>query len=241
MSPTDQMMSDADRDPALDALLRDPGGPMADADALFAALEQQVEASEKKPAGWLKSRSTPTRRLIAFGAFALVAAYAVMSARDDLGSYPIEQLVVSIGALLVLLGMSLVLAIRPLHEPALPTWKLGSLAGAAVLATVALAFLPGLGETTPAGASLFAMASPCMYMGLALGLPVYAIARIVDRGTRLAGVLAASAAGLTGNLFLQMHCPIDDPGHGLVGHASVVAIFVGGAFLIRLVERRLRS
>jgi len=65
-------------------------------------------------------------------------------------------------------------------------------------------------------------------------------ARLLDRGAH-AGLgrrlLAAAAAGLAADLALELHCPIDDPGHLLAGHAAVGVALAAACALLRRVPR----
>jgi hypothetical protein len=69
-----------------------------------------------------------------------------------------------------------------------------------------------------------------------LGLPVLLVAFAVRRaevdGAAL-GALAGVAAGLTGNLALQVHCPITHTAHLLIGHATLIIVLGTAAFLWR--------
>jgi hypothetical protein len=76
------------------------------------------------------------------------------------------------------------------------------------------------------------MAGACMGFGLLLGVPVYALLRLVDRGNAFGSLIAASAAGLAGNFVLKAHCAIETTGHVLLGHASVAVLFVVGLGLV---------
>ena len=76
------------------------------------------------------------------------------------------------------------------------------------------------------------MAGACMGVGLLLGVPVYALLRLVDRGNALGSLVAAAAAGVAGNFVLKAHCPIAGATHELFGHASVALVFVVGLGLV---------
>ena len=64
------------------------------------------------------------------------------------------------------------------------------------------------------------MVGACMGVGLLLGIPVYALLRLVDRGNALGNLVAAAAAGVAGNFVLKAHCAIPGTSHELLGHAS---------------------
>jgi len=71
-----------------------------------------------------------------------------------------------------------------------------------------------------------------MGVGLLLGVPVYALLRLVDRGNALGNLVAAAAAGVAGNFVLKAHCSIPGTSHELLGHASVALVFVLGLGLV---------
>lgn len=239
----------SERDPDLEALLgADSRGAIeaADLDAMFSAVRGRVEAADRRPAFFLRSRPTWLRRAMALAAFVVVGVISGLGApRPDLAEYPIGRMAIELAALGVLLGTSLWLTVRPLHEPAMSRGKLWALAGLALASTLVLALLPQAHAHLPTGATgdrpLLAHAMPCMGFGLALGLPVYAIARLLDRGARLGALMAGVAAGLAGNFALQLHCPIAASDHLMAGHVTVLLAFVVGVLLVGGVERRLRG
>jgi len=212
-----------------------------DLQGLLSSVESQLTQSESGTGGWLKSRSTGTRRALALGSFLALAGFALLAMRGrGVADLPAWAIGVCLGSLGLLIALSLWVALRPLQAPALSNGKVGALALLSVGCAVIVAFVPEMAQASADGAA-HAMASPCMYMGLLIGLPVYALARVLDRGSRLSSVLAASAAGLTGNFVLALNCPIHSAEHMLVGHASVVLIFLLGVFAVHTVESRLRQ
>jgi hypothetical protein len=245
MTAAQNEIPDLERDSDLDALLADAGPPAAlDLDEMFEGVDQGIERSDGSLRGWLQSRSTAVRRCLSLASLAVIVVVAVViTPRSDMASLG-PAFFGSLAALAVLVGLCLWVALRPVHQPALSTTKIVALAGVSLGATVLFALVP-MARSQPDvlghGAHVLAGASPCMYMGLLLGLPGYVIARLLARGTPLASVLAAAAAGLAGNFFLQAHCPMQEPMHNLVGHASVAVLFVGGALLIRSFERRMAT
>ena len=210
-----------------------------DLQSLLSSMESQLTQSESGTGGWLKSRSTGTRRALSFGSFLALAGLALLRMRGrGVADLPAWAVGVCLGSLGVLIALSLWTALRPLQAPALSHGKVGALALLSVGCAVIVAFVPGLAQTSAAGTAH--AAAPCMYAGLLFGLPVYALARVLDRGPRLSSILAASAAGLTGNFILALDCPNHGREHMLVGHASVVLIFLLGVFAVHAVESRLR-
>ncbi len=235
-------------DPELDGLLAAAGDgsgaglDRSDLDAMFEAVEERVSATKGKPLPWLKSRSTLVRRVLALGSFAVIfaaiAAGTPAANWEKLGS---GQMIAALIALFVLMVATLMVALRPLHKPELPRPWLLSLAAGSVVATFVLAVTVHGPSAHQHVGELLAGATPCMYFGLFAGVPVYGMARLLDRGTYLGPLLAAAAAGLTGNFMLQLHCPMSDPMHNIAGHASVALIFVGGILLLESIVRRLRK
>ena len=123
---------------------------------------------------------------------------------------------------------------RPLHRPALDGWRRVAFPALCVVATFGLVLIPGLVGRAGSGVEtgLLAHATPCATYGFALGLPVYALLRLLDRGDSLGRLHAACAAGLAGNVVLELHCPIAGNPHRIVGHAMVLVIYVGGMMLV---------
>lgn len=218
-----------------------------DPDALFHEVKGRIEQSSRQPAWWLRSRSTLVRRAIAVLAFAVLAAFGLVAVpRPDMGVYPMARMVLSLAALGLLLLVSVHQALRPVHVPSLPRAKAWLLVGGALLATLVVTALPPAHASHPAslggtGEELLSRAAPCFYFGILFGLPVFAVVRVLDRGSVLSAVLAACAAGLTANFVLQAHCPITAPEHNVVAHFGVAAIFVAGVALVDWLLRRRRG
>ncbi|MFO0692272.1 MAG: hypothetical protein U0230_01830 [Polyangiales bacterium] len=236
-------------DPALGAELdraREGDAPGKDElDALFASIEQATRDADRSPRMRLRAAPTSVRRAIAIASFVAIAIFTYATAgRTDLALYPLGRFVAECLAYATLLGTSLALALRPQHVPSLPRPVVSLFTAATLLATVALAVAP-----PPHHLPLFLVEGfhaswtdglPCLYIGLLLGLPVYFLARVLDRGTPLSSVLAAASAGLMGNLALELHCPSVDARHRLVGHASVGFVFLACLGIAYLVERAIR-
>ncbi len=215
-----------------------------DTAAAFARLTDRI-AEERTLEGWLVSRPTWLRRLVA--GLTVVAATlfgVVFLQRPDLDAYPVTRMLLSIGLLAALLLFSLGTSLRPLHEKALPPWSVAATVVAIVLLSFGLAITPTHYAPDPAHlpeGPEWVHAVRCLYFGALVGLPVYVVGRLLDR-TRDSSraLLAAGAAGLTGQLVLLLHCPIGEPGHLVSGHASVVALFFVLVWAVVRIERRMR-
>ena len=207
-----------------------PGAQNGDLEQMFAQVCGQCADEDKSVGGFLRSRPTAIRRLIAFIAFAGILVVAVLTKPLPDGAIT-GAWIASSAAFVALLVVTLFAAIRPLYVATLPRTT-GYLLGAlTIAATVAAALLPLADAHASSGGSL-PHPSVCLGMGLLIGLPVYALLRIIDRGNPLGGLVAAAAAGLGGNLFLQMHCPTGDSTHLLMGHATVAIMFVMGLGIV---------
>jgi hypothetical protein len=215
----------------------DREAPSADYAAMLERVEEDIAAAEARPAFWLETRATWARRAMgALSALAVVLLFGVAMTKRDLGALSPLHLGVALGALGVLLAASVHQALRPLHRPPLPAWArigLGALTLAATF-TLALFPVPDAHALSPASGP---WVSPCLFYGLLAGLPVYLALRLLDRSAGHAPLLASCAAGLAGNLALQLHCPRSDPQHLMLGHFSVALVFIAGLALLHLLLR----
>lgn len=248
MSEEPHLEGDPGPDPDLSSYGEGSGPLELDTDALFQDVQGRIQQSSRQPAWWLRGRSTAVRRGIAVLTFAALATFGVLAMpRPDMGVYPMARMVLSLAALGLLALVSLHQALRPLHQPALRRAGGWLLVGGALLATLVVTALPPAHQAHPAslggtGDVLISRAAPCLYVGLLLGLPVFALVRLLDRGSVLSAVLAACAAGLTANFLLQVHCPITATEHNVVAHFGVALLFVAGVGLVDwLVSRRRRG
>lgn len=234
------MTSPSDRpDDGLGARLRelDPSGAPESGplfEEMFSEMKARCDASDRTLAGFLRSRSTAMRRTIVLSVFAVLAVagwFAFPLIGEDGRSI---QWTASLVAFCVLLVLAMFMVTRPVHLPAIPRWQSLCLVCVAVGATVVAAFWPvpaALAATTHDHPGGF-MAGACMGVGLLLGVPVYALLRLVDRGNALGNLVAAAAAGVAGNFVLKAHCSIAGTSHELLGHASVALVFVVGLGLV---------
>ena len=207
-------------------------------DQMFSSVKARCDKSDRTLAGFLRSRSTTTRRLLALSILAGLAiigwfAFPLVGAEGRT-----IQWTTSLVAFLVLLVLAMFMVTRPVHLPALPRWQSLSLVGVAVGATVVAAFWPipaAMAAATTHDHGGGFMAGACMGVGLLLGVPVYALLRLIDRGNALGSLVAAAAAGVAGNFVLKAHCAVPGTSHELLGHASVALVFVLGLGLVHRV------
>lgn len=215
----------------LDASGTPESGPVFE--QMFSEMKARCDRSDRTLAGFLRSRSTAVRRMIVLSIFALLGvvgwfAFPLIGAENRS-----VQWTVSLVAFCVLLIMAIFMVTRPVHLPALPRWQSICLVCVAVGATMIAAFWPipaALASTHDHGGGF--MVGACMGVGLLLGVPVYALLRLVDRGNALGNLVAAAAAGVAGNFVLKAHCSIPGTSHELLGHASVALVFVLGLGLV---------
>ena len=205
-------------------------------DRMFCDMKAACDRSDRTFAGFMRSRSTRARRMIVLSVFTLLAmvgwfAFPVVSEQAQTAPW-----VASLVAFCVLLVIALFMVTRPVHLPALPRWQTAGLIFLAVGATILSALwpIPAAQAATHDHSGGF-MAGACMGVGLLLGIPVYALLRLVDRGNALGNLVAAAAAGVAGNFVLKAHCAIPGTSHELFGHASVAVVFVLGLGLVHRV------
>ena len=202
-------------------------------DHMYSKVKAECDKSNHTIAGFLRSRSTTARRLIVFSVFGAlaIAGWFMFPLIDEQGRT--TPWIVSLVAFATLMVVAMYMVTRPVHLPTLPRWQTWLLVCIAVGATIVAAFWP----LPAAHANAHAhgdgiMAGVCMGVGLLLGVPVYALLRLVDRGNALGSLIAAAAAGVAGNFVLKAHCSIPGTAHELLGHASVAILFVLGLGLV---------
>lgn len=232
-----------DRD-SLEPLLGPPSEPPLGAeelDALFAGVGARVDAAERSPGYRLKTQPTSVRRALGLTVFlGIVGMTAVLRPRADLADLPTHLLAAYIVSLSVLVIAATTLALRPIHRPAIEGPRRWVLPGICLATTFGLVLVPGLAEMGAPplpGATVF-HAGPCFAYGFLMGLPVYAVLRLLDRGDTLGRVHAACAAGLVGNVALELTCATGGAPHMLAGHAAVLAFYVLGVIALEWALRR---
>ena len=241
---TDSRDESPELDPTLEAWLAEAraseGAAPPDLASLRAAVESRIAAAEGSPAFWLKSRSSGMRRAVAGGAAALIVALAgVLVLRGDFASYPPIPMAIALGSLATLLGLAIHQALRPLHRPPMSRGARVAMVVLTLGATFALAlFSPS--DAADGAHGLLDHVSPCLFYGLLVGLPLYLVLRLLNRGGARTALLAACAAGLIGNLVLTLKCPIDDPEHLMLGHAQVAVLYLAGLGAVHGIARALR-
>ena len=202
-------------------------------DRMFCKVKAECDKSDRSVAGFLRSRSTMARRVIVLSVFTTLAvvgwfAFPLVS---DQGRT--TQWAISLVTFCVLLLIAMFMVTRPVHLPAPPRWQSVCLVCIALGATVLAAFWPHPAAQAATHEHVGnVMAGACMGVGLLLGVPVYALLRLVDRGNALGSLVAAAAAGVAGNFVLKAHCAVPGTSHELLGHASVAVLFVVGLGLV---------
>jgi len=208
----------------------------------LAALERGLRDHldrERGPLAWLRSRSRPARVLLLLGFAVAVAALTwLVAGRADLATYPRTRMIATLAWFAAAAGAAAWLALRPIYLPRPARSTTALVLGFAVLGPLVTAVLPAAPTAAAiiAAENLWSWAYGCFACGVTAGLAALLFARAVDRGGSLATgqlALAAAAAGLVGNAALQLHCPINQPLHLLLGHATVPLGLLLGALLVR--------
>lgn len=201
--------------------------------AELASLELAVSedvARDRGLAGWLSSRSTPVR--VGLGALVLfgpaVIEY-VARRRANYDELPKGWLAVQAGLLTLALLFAIGVVMRPLHRVALARSQMAAAWALGVLIPPAVSLIPIAGVTAVPPADFWRRALGCFGYGAVLALPALVILYALDRQRHAAwptALIAAAAGGVCSNFALLLHCPITDPLHVLVGHATLGAFFV---------------
>jgi hypothetical protein len=210
----------------------------------LAALAQGVQAGiaveDARPLAPLRHRPTWQRNLLGLMLLftVVIVAYAVFP-RRDMVHYPLPRLGAELAAMVVAFGLCLVVAMRGTHRAELPRGVTYGLVALAVLVVASFGLLPaphshdayvsrGIGE----------LIGPCTFIGLGIALPVYALFRLLRRGSALGAFAAAAAAGLVANTFLHGHCSMTAGSHLVLAHAMVGVWLLLGVGVMQAVQRR---
>jgi hypothetical protein len=196
---------------------------------LFASVQAQAAREQSSWLGVLRAKATVARRLVVLTVLsAIVALELGLHAREAFAQAPLRVgfSLAAFGALMVMLLMS---SLRPIHQPALSRRSEAWLVAGPLLVAIGLSLWPTLGASGTLQESLadaWSGAKSCLLYGLAVAVPVYLVARLVDRGGWVTGVLAALGAGLAANFVLMTHCPMAGPEHMMLGHFGVIVVLL---------------
>jgi hypothetical protein len=186
-------------------------------------------------------RSLPTHQrvslVLALSVLVTVGAL-LLTPRGDLAAYPAARMAITLAILFTVTAFASWRLLRPLHLP--PPRRAGStvLLVGGMLMPFVMSVLPlgHIGHPPGLGAEFVFGCMRCLLFGGALGLPVLILALTMRRAAvdgAAVAALAGVAAGLTGNLVLQVHCPITDQAHLLGGHALLLVVLAAAAWLWR--------
>jgi len=203
-------------------------GGSGDLEALFEKVQGSVDR-DQGAIGWLKSRSTPKRIAAALTVPAVLVAFQLLTKlRPDISVYPVGRMTLEVVALLVGTVGATVMALRPLqraHRPAFTwAWLALVLAVPFLMAATGPAHLAYPASLEGVGDDFWRRAMACFGYGVAMAAPAWVALALFDRQSSRAGtvvLIAGAVSGLVGNFVLHVHCPLTDPTHLLVGHATV--------------------
>lgn len=209
-------------------------GPVASAppapdDGLRAAT---MAAIERDRGAIARARAWPTATRTAVAAAACLAVPLgvwLAMPRPDLAHYPKARLLLELLASLVTAGAAIAIWLRPLHRPQSVGTRLSAIVGTIAAAAI-LASLPEAHHAHPSslggvGAQLLPKAFGCFVFGSSCALPAWLglrwLARDGDRpGAR--ATLAAVGAAVVGMVAVFLHCPIVAHAHLWLGHMTVM-------------------
>ena len=186
-----------------------------------------------------KLRALPTWQRVAIVlvlAGGITAFAALATPRADFGHYPVAHMTIVLTLLFALTVGAGLRLLRPLHKPPAPLWTGRLLLALGIFTPFIISVIPidYVGHAAGEGAAFFAGCGKCLGFGGALGLPIliaaFAVRRVRVDGPAIAA-LGGVAAGLTGNLTLQLHCPITDPTHLIIGHGMLLLVLGAAAAL----------
>lgn len=214
----------------LGALTEQPSGQ--ELDQMFDNLSDAIASAPKRPMAAL-----PTWGRYGLAALLALALPALLLAlHDPQVEFPYSTASHALFFVLYssLLGLLVASNLRPFYKPSYPQHVILGLCATAVVQVFAFAVWPTTAVSTATSHGVL----PCLLSGSLMGLALFVLLRLLDRGQRLGPWLAASAAVLFGNACLQVHCADADVLHRLLGHAGISAVYLAGVGLLQLVGPR---
>ena len=226
--------------PVAQALGQGGAGAAAPTAANLAFMEGRILADIQSDEGWLarlRERSRLVRMapmLVLLGLEALFMATYLR--RADWSAYPGWRLALTAGAYAAASVGLAWLAFRPIYRRALPDWVRNAVFGAAIAVPFLIAILPAPPTIRIPTFTYPGFTFRCFAYGTALGLGIILLSRALDRGGHRLGwvaIAAAVAGGYAGLLGLHLECPVNDPLHLLLGHATLPGGMALGTWLFR--------
>ena len=161
-------------------------------------------------------------------------AVVLFDARPDIGAHPLAIAGVTVGAVLLLCALA-PSALRGLERPMLKWEFVAALVAGALVAPMLIAFLPGVSNSEWVSGALYPHGVVCFGVGVLMAALPLAFFWLLDRSvvpSRGRTVLAASAAGLSAFVGLELGCGILTHAHILLAHGGVVVAVVLGCVLL---------
>lgn len=203
------------------------------ADLSFESLQDEIEEDEG-PLDLVGEWPPAVRAAaVAAGALAVAAFVFLAMPRSDLSYYPSVRFW---GLAVGFFGISVSavsVALRPVYRPGISGWLTAGVVGILLGYGVFVGALPPAHTTdwyfsAGLGAQLIPFAANCLAVGSAYALPVLGVGWLALRTSRpllYPAMLMAAAAGTVGHLGLHFHCPLVQPAHLLLGHATVPLVY----------------
>jgi hypothetical protein len=205
-------------------------------------LAQAIAQEDATLTGRLRALSTPKRaRLIVAVGLALSVMTFLVWQRPDYHLYQSSRMALVLSCFVALAILASWEALRPLSVAPSPTWRRVLLVLGAVM-PFALALMPEAPAVHAAntGGSVFSHAAVCLSIGLGAATPVITLWAWLDRGGisewAMRGLVAAMG-GLYANAMLQLHCPVTQRLHLLLGHAGVTLVLLVALTLLPRLSR----
>ncbi|RJO71885.1 MAG: DUF1109 family protein [Myxococcales bacterium] len=203
-------------------------------------LDARLKA-ERGLASRLRSLATGKRLgLLVLALLALSVFVLLFMRRPDFGRYPLGRMAAALAAFAAAAAALFLYGLRPLYKPEPSRTALFLVAVVAVFMPWLFALLPhaytgewlvpAFHDHTPKAALA------CLIFGTVSGLPFVWLLWALERGSlgsARRSFFAVAAAALVGNIALQLHCPVPDPFHLALGHASVLLPLLGVYILLR--------
>lgn len=227
---------------ALDAL--EESGGESESELSFDSVRERVDEDEGVLAP-LREISRSIRTAMVAAAVLLVAAVVYLTMlRSDFGSYPSVRFWGLAAGFFGTSAAAAAAALRPVYRPGLSARAAWLAVGLVVGYGIFVGALPPPHTIEPyysygLGADLIPVAATCLLNGSLYALPVLGVGWLALRTTRpllYPAMILAAAAGTAGHLGLHLHCPLVQPAHLLLGHATVPVVYaaVVGALVYTL-------